>query len=205
MQWSTRTGPAAYGLQAHLRERGRPAALETTMERLAAESGASPAAVRDGIEGMLFAECVTVHRKDEIIDRANVTRLAVHARITLTIDWIRLDDLWTATNNDDDSAPSDVRWEGSPWACYRGIASRPNISAEAAQVIAYLPFTMMNVSGESSTTTLAETAAAQGISVASAVDALFELESKGALQWDGGLQAVKVAGNRPFAIDGTAP
>lgn len=201
VQWLTRTGPAAYGLQAHLRERGRPAVLATTLERLATDSGVSPAAVRDSVEGLLFDGCVTVHRSGKIVEGAELTKLAVHARITLTFDWPRLDHRWAAAD-DDEGTPSEVRWMSSPWACYRGIVNDPGISAEAGRVIAYLPFMLAQANGESLTTTLAETAATQGISVASAVDAFFELEGHGAVRWDGSRQAVAVAGDSPFGTGG---
>jgi hypothetical protein len=49
---------------------------------------------------------------------------------------------------------------------------------------------------------LAETAATQGISVTSAVDAFFELAGIGAVRWDGSRQAVAVVGDSPFETGG---
>jgi Family of unknown function (DUF6042) len=197
-QWRSRTGKAACGLQQHLREIGRPTALTTTVELLAREAAVSESAIRDGIVGLLAEDCLRVQRHGKPLDANGLKRLAEHARFSLTLDWIQLDEQWTATGDDDLDRPSEVQWQGSPWACCRNISRHSEISANAADLVASMPFQLLQPTGDIITTSLAELAASQGDPTSATVEACFELERVGALRWLGDQQVAELAGEGPF-------
>lgn len=157
-RWMTRTAEAAAALYEMLDENGRPRTLATSINHLAGELGAELELIRDGIEGLWCAGGVALERHGGTINVRDLQRLADHARFTMLLDWSVLDDHW-APANDAEWPPGEVRWNGSPWACVRGVLRNPELSREAAQLMASLGFTLRQPTGECSTASIAEFAA----------------------------------------------
>jgi hypothetical protein len=199
VQWRTVTAYPACELSDHLRAHGRPARLDTSIERLATDCAQPPEWVRDALDGMVYRGWLVVLRHDLSANRSDIHRFPEHARITLVLDWAVLDhsnDEKTDDETDDEEIDlSTIRWSSSPWATYRNISQDPRISKDTLKVLSNLPFRIKKSNGSgASLPCLDEIAASQAMSINTTIDALHRLEQAGIVWWDADHQRMVIAG-----------
>ncbi|MCA1605303.1 MAG: hypothetical protein LC775_07505, partial [Acidobacteria bacterium] len=205
--WRTVTAQPACDLSDHLRQHGRPARLDTSIERLATDCAVSPEWVHDALDGMIYRGWLFVQRRNLSVDRGEIRQLPEHARITLVAAWPRLDDGRNEKSDDEESDNEDIdlskiQWRASPWVVYRSVSQDSGIAEDTLKVLSNLPFRVKNPDGGKGLACLDELAVAQGMSINMVVDALRNLEQASLVRWNADHQHVDVAVLRGLAADG---
>ncbi|MEU7925089.1 DUF6042 family protein [Micromonospora sp. NPDC049107] len=189
----TRIRPAVDHLLRHLRGRGCPEVVVTSVQRLADEASMGGPAVRDALAGMIRDGDTRVQRFMKDVDPADLERIAEHARITLLLDWSR--DAGEADHEDDDWDDIDLqhlRWSGPPWQVYQSLAEQfRQDDGDVIAVLGALPFAVRFPNGNRIFYSMAQAAVEQRISVPAAAGALLELARNGLLIWNHEVQEVQ--------------
>ncbi|MGH3937398.1 MAG: DUF6042 family protein [Pseudonocardiaceae bacterium] len=191
VRWRTVTAHLALDLSDYFRQHGRPAQLNTTVQRMSIDYGQSIERVRDALDGMIYRNWLTVQRRDLTINRDELRQLPDHARITLIFDWsecdrrydTEADDIELDDENIDDKNLSDLRWGTSPWAAFLSITENPQISEDSLSDFAHLPFRVKKPDGGTTVLSLDEMAAARCMSHTATAQVLRGLEQNNLLRW----------------------
>lgn len=166
--------------------------MDTAIERLATDCAMPTEWVRNALDGMVYQNWLVVQRHNVSVDRDTIRQLPEHARITLVLDWARLDDGHDEEIDDENPELSEIRWTASPWAVYRSVSQNPQISQGALKVISHFPFRAKKPDGGMFVSCLDELAVGYGTSINDAVSSLYELEQACLLRWDNDHQRAEI-------------
>ncbi|GAA2678527.1 DUF6042 family protein [Actinoplanes palleronii] len=203
----TRILPATDQLFQHLRDRGRPEVLTTSVQRLADEATMDTSVVRVALDGMIRYREARVQRFSVDVAPADLEHLAGHARITLLLGWGPKDD------HEEEIDLRSLRWSGPPWQVYQRVAEQFSQVGEDKEglitTLGALPFAARFSGGDSSFYSLAQAAVEGRTSVLAAAQAFQELADRGLLIWKHEIQEVWFGEpelpERPSPIGDTAP
>ncbi|QXV57444.1 DUF6042 family protein [Amycolatopsis sp. TNS106] len=191
VRWFTETSGAALTLQRSLRGHHGEDQVDTTMQRLGDETGMPIAAVRAGLDGLMYRFNVEVLRHETPVTREDLDGLAEHARIRLVIDWTNFE---TSLDPDqDDDEDMQLVWDNAPWSTYRAIAADAHIIDGAHEVLGHMPFTISQPDGNTFSTSLADLAIGNAMSTGALADSFLELEKAGLLRWSAERQLAEMA------------
>jgi hypothetical protein len=183
--------PAASSLLRHFSAQGRPQEIKTSLGRLSQHCEVSESAVRRALEWLIDERALAVRRFTKTLSANDLKQVVEHLRIVITLDWNLINDQW-GNLDEEEGDLSDLRWNGSPWMCYRE-ASQQGVGSEALKVMGFLPFRFTTPDEAGSIISLAELAVGQNLSVVGVVDALIELEKAGYATWDNKSQLLRLA------------